>query len=136
MAGQAAMRMAVSNSNNKSIDKMNGETDSHYFHRETPGEISRYKHFWDAVQTDIQIQSHKMVDSIHKHKNTQGPTAAEVLKELRAKWLFNPNDNWKITWDGFVGAMVLYSVIAIPYRVGFRKLSSWWRILCSRYNAG
>jgi CRP-like cAMP-binding protein len=125
MAARNVMRKMASGAKNKPHGKQSGEHHQKdgVSHIDTAAEISRYKHFWSAVETDIEIQSHKMVDSIRSHKNAHIPTASEVLRELRQQNLFNPNDNWKIVWDCVVGAMVLYSVIAIPYRVGFRKES-------------
>ena len=67
---------------------------------------------------DIDVNKQKMHACAQGDVNIQ--TLAEVLKELRAKRLFYQYDTWKIMWDIMISVMVLYSVMAIPYRVGFR----------------
>lgn len=41
----------------------------------------------------------------------------EKLKKLR--YVILPRSNWKVRWDLWIGFIIAYSVIMIPYRIGF-----------------
>jgi len=43
----------------------------------------------------------------------------ETPESLRQKFLINPHSKIKIMWDIFILLLTLYSVICIPYRIGF-----------------
>jgi hypothetical protein len=46
-------------------------------------------------------------------------TRNETEKDLLARWVIPPNHRHKIKWDFFLGFIILYSVMAISYRIGF-----------------
>jgi len=46
-------------------------------------------------------------------------TRNETEKNLLARWVIPPNNYYKIRWDFFLGALIFYSVLIIPYRFGF-----------------
>eukprot|EP00441_Pelagodinium_beii_P037253 CAMPEP_0197645090 /NCGR_PEP_ID=MMETSP1338-20131121/17851_1 /TAXON_ID=43686 ORGANISM="Pelagodinium beii, Strain RCC1491" /NCGR_SAMPLE_ID=MMETSP1338 /ASSEMBLY_ACC=CAM_ASM_000754 /LENGTH=1465 /DNA_ID=CAMNT_0043218587 /DNA_START=123 /DNA_END=4516 /DNA_ORIENTATION=+ len=50
--------------------------------------------------------------------------SGETEEEMRKRWIISATDEKKITWDLFVGALIVYSVIAITYKVSFGSESS------------
>ena len=45
----------------------------------------------------------------------------ESTAELALRYIINPKDGRKISWDLFVGALIIWSVIIVPYRLGFNQ---------------
>ncbi|GMI22635.1 hypothetical protein TeGR_g8994, partial [Tetraparma gracilis] len=43
----------------------------------------------------------------------------ETTAELGKRWIINPKHPKKIFWDLFIGALILWSVIIVPFRLGF-----------------
>lgn len=47
------------------------------------------------------------------------------------RWFIQPRATWKVRWDLWIGSIIAYSVVLIPYRIGFgielavRKLVKW-----------
>lgn len=90
-----------------------------------------YKNFWIGVQSASIIQKEKLVRNAKKtkFKRNHGPKMpivgdkiyAEHSKELlQHSNLFDPEGVRKMLWDCFVGLLILYSVLIIPYRIGFQ----------------
>ena len=48
----------------------------------------------------------------------------------RKWWLIDPNDSRKVSWDLFVGVFIVYSVLSVPFFLGFQvSPSGGWRFL-------
>ncbi|GMI21874.1 hypothetical protein TrCOL_g56 [Triparma columacea] len=43
----------------------------------------------------------------------------ETTAELAKRYIINPKDGRKISWDLFIGALIIWSVIIVPFRLGF-----------------
>ena len=43
----------------------------------------------------------------------------ETTAELAQRYIINPKDGKKIAWDLFIGALIIWSVIIVPFRLGF-----------------
>ncbi|GMH49804.1 hypothetical protein TrRE_jg7485 [Triparma retinervis] len=43
----------------------------------------------------------------------------ETTAELALRYIINPKDGRKISWDLFIGALIIWSVIIVPFRLGF-----------------
>ncbi|CAM9734706.1 unnamed protein product [Ectocarpus fasciculatus] len=50
--------------------------------------------------------------------------AAKVRAADQTTFIVHPNDPRKLYWDLFVGAMILYSIVVIPWRIAFRQDAS------------
>jgi len=93
-------------------------------------EKDTYRSFWDGVKAASIIQKEKLVKNTRKtkFKRDLGPATvstdkiyAEHSKELlEQKNLFDPEGVFKMLWDCFVGLLILYSIIIIPFRIGFQ----------------
>ena len=55
---------------------------------------------------------------IHSHPLVQ-VEVEETTADLGKRWIINPKHGKKIFWDLFIGALILWSVIIVPYRLGF-----------------
>lgn len=44
---------------------------------------------------------------------------SEIDKEVSYRWVIMPRAPWKVRWDLWIGLIILYSVVLIPYRIGF-----------------
>lgn len=62
-----------------------------------------------------QVFATRTLDPETGGKVTDNETDADVLK----RYIVPPHHSRKVKWDLFVGAMVLYSVMVIPWRFGF-----------------
>ncbi|GMF33139.1 unnamed protein product [Phytophthora fragariaefolia] len=45
--------------------------------------------------------------------------AAQPEKVTYPRWFIQPRTAWKVRWDIWIGLIIAYSVILIPYRIGF-----------------
>jgi hypothetical protein len=43
----------------------------------------------------------------------------ETCTDLWARWVLSPHSARKMRWDFFLGSLIIYSVVIIPYRFGF-----------------
>ena len=57
--------------------------------------------------------------SSFKRKKRVKVEVEETTAELAKRYIINPKQGQKIAWDLFVGALILWSVIMVPYRLGF-----------------
>ncbi|CEG38634.1 potassium sodium hyperpolarization-activated cyclic nucleotide-gated [Plasmopara halstedii] len=47
-----------------------------------------------------------------------------------SRWFIQPRATWKVRWDIWIGFIIAYSVILIPYRIGFGiELAAWEQYL-------
>lgn len=50
--------------------------------------------------------------------------SAESLQS--SKWVIQPRSTWKVRWDLWIGVIIAYSVVLVPYRIGFGiELQHW-----------
>jgi hypothetical protein len=61
-------------------------------------------------------------------KTGSSETRNETMKELLDRWIIPPNYRYKIRWDFFVGALILYSVLIIPFQFGFDITPDSWNV--------
>ena len=47
-------------------------------------------------------------------------TTEMTAKEVRAQWLIHPEDRVKQVWDGFMGILIIYSVVILPMEMAFQ----------------
>ncbi|ETL38808.1 hypothetical protein L916_09693 [Phytophthora nicotianae] len=53
---------------------------------------------------------------------------AEKIKYSR--WFIQPRATWKVRWDLWIGFIIAYSVVLIPYRIGFGiELAGWEQVM-------
>eukprot|EP00941_MAST-03F_sp_MAST-3F-sp1_P000530 g530.t1 len=90
-------------------------------------------------------ESDKDKQSMRGNSQTEGPTLItagnfnprkysyrmETVESLRRRWLIFPEWEPKVKWDLFIAAIILYSVVAIPYRITFDDSAEpctffWW----------
>ena len=45
--------------------------------------------------------------------------ADESDEDLVARYIIPPICKWKVRWDFWIGFLIIYSVMVIPYRIGF-----------------
>lgn len=52
------------------------------------------------------------------------------VRELALQLVVHPAAKWKVFWDLFIGALIVYSVVSVPFRIGFdyeaRQGSGFW----------
>ena len=54
-----------------------------------------------------------------KRKKIVQVEVEETTADLAKRWIINPKEGKKIAWDLFVGLLILWSVITVPFRLGF-----------------
>ena len=54
------------------------------------------------------------------------------MQMLKQHWLIHPRWLPKILWDLFVGVFIMYSVVVVPYRLGFNVDVSFGETLFDR----
>lgn len=89
-------------------------------HLDYLGDLRRYKHFWECVKAEIGIQKAKLSNYDAFDHSEPVVTTVENMKSLRDKGLIHPQDNWKVAFDIMIGALILFSLIIVPYRIGFQ----------------
>ncbi|CAD7933386.1 unnamed protein product [Amoebophrya sp. A120] len=57
----------------------------------------------------------KALDAAESQKQEERRRNAELLK----RWIIPPKHPYKIAWDSFMGIVIVFSVIIVPYRIGF-----------------
>lgn len=50
-------------------------------------------------------------------------------RNLLWQWIIPPRYKYKVLWDMFIGGIILYSVIIVPYRIGFDDTPRPWSLL-------
>jgi len=89
-------------------------------HLDYLGDLRRYKHFWECVKAEIGIQKTKLSNYDAFDHSAQVVTTLESMKLLREKYLIHPQDSWKVVFDIMIGALILFSLVIVPYRIGFQ----------------
>ncbi|GMH86668.1 hypothetical protein TrVE_jg10705 [Triparma verrucosa] len=89
-------------------------------HRETVS-INRRK---DSMKTQGSMLSLDTPMALFKHSSFKRKKRVkieveETTKDLAERYIINPKQGKKIAWDLFVGLLILWSVIMVPYRLGF-----------------
>ncbi|KAG7393278.1 hypothetical protein PHYPSEUDO_011283 [Phytophthora pseudosyringae] len=52
------------------------------------------------------------------------------------RWFIQPRATWKVRWDLWIGFIIAYSVVLIPYRIGFGiELAAWEQVLNSCFDS-
>lgn len=55
---------------------------------------------------------------------------AQVEKVTYSRWFIQPRATWKVRWDLWIGFIIAYSVVLIPYRIGFGiELAAWEQVM-------
>jgi CRP-like cAMP-binding protein len=57
----------------------------------------------------------------HARTGNSDKGLVQSKESLHAHKLFNPVGMWKLLWDAFIGILIMYSVVIIPYRIGFEQ---------------
>ncbi|KAF4042626.1 Ion transport protein [Phytophthora infestans] len=54
----------------------------------------------------------------------------QTEKVKYSRWFIQPRTTWKVRWDLWIGFIIAYSVVLIPYRIGFGiELAGWEQVL-------
>lgn len=71
--------------------------------------------------------SHFSSHNLGKHRREAvlpGSTEATAIQNFR--WVIFPRATWKVRWDLWIGLIIAYSVVLVPYRIGFGiELDTW-----------
>lgn len=90
-------------------------------------EKSQLRNYWSSVDAAIfSITGHGGGAKKKVRRSSGQPRGSEknaVMSKssLKAHWLINPTGRWKILWDLFIGILIMYSVVVIPFRIGFEE---------------
>ena len=90
-----------------------------------PGLFSKAKHDEGSLRDGSGSPSPRLQDIHRKFQkdtyNPRRPSNIEVDPKLITTNLptINPSAKWKLIWDLFIGILIFYSVVIIPYRIGF-----------------
>lgn len=52
-------------------------------------------------------------------QSVRRPSTTESQNQKRPIYIIMPRSSWKIRWDLWIGFVIAYSVILVPYRIGF-----------------
>jgi CRP-like cAMP-binding protein len=76
----------------------------------------KMKNFLKGVEATSIIQKHKL-----QHSKTKEIFKKIPVDENQGKYIINPQSPKKVIWDISVGALIFYSLIVIPFRIGFQS---------------
>eukprot|EP01038_Epipyxis_sp_PR26KG_P011450 gene11450-15340_t len=79
-------------------------------------EKKKYSNFWAAISNTLSIQSEPIRKLPGSNITGNGSTFAELSPKVNYG-IIHPNNPIKLIWDAVVGLLVIYSIIAIPYRI-------------------
>ena len=73
-------------------------------------------------------QHHLMVAAKMKSKAKQRQSEAKARIRKRMFCLIRPRNPHKVTWDMWVGVLIVYSVLIIPFRIAYnvKNTGTWW----------
>jgi CRP-like cAMP-binding protein len=81
---------------------------------------------WPEVEEEIKESSKRTSEQIGTFRRTSLITSTKPATEQeldRDVWyelrLFDPESSYKMRWDAFVGLLIVYSVVAVPYCIAF-----------------
>ncbi len=78
-----------------------------------------------AKQAEDELQKSSKDQSMSKISRTTSSGAEQhiidpmVLQETDCIPVFNPRNKYKVAWDLFLAVIIFYSVLSIPYKIGF-----------------
>jgi hypothetical protein len=72
--------------------------------------------FYKLVPHETVLRDSIMINEGEDDGEHSGLDEAEILK----LWIIPPSHPKKVVWDMFVGALIVYSVLSIPFIIGFR----------------
>lgn len=52
-------------------------------------------------------------------QSVRRPSTSDTQNQNRPKYIILPRSSWKIRWDLWIGVVIAYSVVLVPYRIGF-----------------
>ena len=87
-----------------------------------PQETPPAGHFWSGVRQFVQIDLHgdpKPSDAVKQKAEADAAAAAAHTLEAKAYCIIPPGNSTKVKWDLLLGLVVLYSVMIVPFRIGF-----------------
>lgn len=76
----------------------------------------KMKNFLKGVEATVIIQKHKLNNNKKKHDKLK----KMLVDENEGKFIINPQSPKKVAWDVCVGGLIFYSLIVIPFRIGFQ----------------
>eukprot|EP01039_Chlorochromonas_danica_P003102 gene3102-3396_t len=111
-------------------DGANGSSGRHHRHNEKKEEQSyevekeqsrseegRFQNFWKGIRHGV--ESSNKVSA--QYSVLDGTKATKIdVRQMKLRWIFHPDYPFKITWEIFLSILVFYSVIIIPYHIGFQ----------------
>ena len=84
-------------------------------------EKKQYQLFWRGVESLVKINEQSLLhDDVYKVSKQ----LINIRANLESTWLFDPNKSFKIQWDLFVGFLIIYSVITVPFKIAFEVFDS------------
>lgn len=57
-------------------------------------------------------------------RRNQSGIFGSLSRRANSDYVINPSATWKVCWDIFVGVIILYSAIVVPFRLGFHVVMS------------
>ena len=93
-------------------------------------EKRQLRNYWSSVDAAIfSITGHggqqRLKRKIRKktipERSASDKMMLPITESLKTHRLFNPTGKFKLIWDTFIGALIMYSVVIIPYRIGFEQ---------------
>lgn len=103
--------------------------------------IAKYGQRKTSLDRVVNLPKHHLESKVPRQQLGMNLSTAGKMKILAAKsrkrahkrqrlWIIKPNMPAKIYWDIFVGVIIVYSVINVPYRAAFSILASgpWYYI--------
>eukprot|EP01031_Cornospumella_fuschlensis_P038380 gene38380-46646_t len=84
----------------------------------TSADEKKFVGFWNGIFRGVEASNavsrqYSFVNDVVKKKNNRD-------RNLNVSWVFHPDHPLKLLWDVFLSGLVLYSVIIIPYNIGFQ----------------
>jgi CRP-like cAMP-binding protein len=55
---------------------------------------------------------------------TKNREVVEIPPNCRCPCLINPDNAWKVRWDMFCGVLIVYTILALPFAIGFEYKTS------------
>ena len=96
--------------------------------------VQRRDRIWSDGMVKLESAGDEEEERIHGHdirypvllrdEKTKGVlgymTVEMTSREIRAGWLIHPDDRIKQVWDGFMGVLIIYSVLILPMEMAFQ----------------
>lgn len=91
---------------------------------ENGSDSNYYRHFWEGIQHHVNVKQHNLNSYPHHahdilpHDIFRSGKPNKSCLEIDSM-IFDSVGKWKLAWDLFIVALVMYSVVLIPYQIGF-----------------